>query len=62
MGWVILLCSVVINDWMRKEKAEGSDFMDIVILRKDSVAPLLGDKKTYVPEMEYESLLSPLCR
>lgn len=62
MGWVILLCSVVINGWMIKKEAEGSVFMDIVILRKDSVTPLLGDKKTNVPEMGYESLLSTVCR
>lgn len=62
MGWVILLCSVVINGWMTKEEAEGSVFMDIVILRKDSVTPLLDDKKTYVPEMGYEPLPSTVCR
>lgn len=47
---------------MIKEEAEGSVFMDIVILRKESVTPLLGDKKRYVPEMGYESLLSTVCR
>lgn len=55
MGWVILLCSVGIYDWMIKEKAEGSDFMDMVILRKDSVTPRLGDKKWDL------SLCSHLC-
>ena len=55
MGWVILLCFVVIYDWMIKEKAEGSDFMDMVILRKDSVTPWLGDQKWDM------SLCSHLC-
>lgn len=60
-GWVILLCFIVIEDWMIKEKAGGSAFVGIVILGKDSMTPLLGDKTKCVPEMGYESLLSCLC-
>lgn len=49
---------------MIKEKAGGSAFVGIVILRKDSMTPLLGDKTKCVPEMGHESLLSRLrcCR